>query len=202
MQNHRNITTPQKANNCFKPPYRKFLSVYSAPTGCLEHTADANHINLWRGNMANHILAATPLLHNDIRALAQLFEQAFQYHRQYRNQSHERAFKTFVHNMRTLVGLSFTATLVEGDLLELFNPYLQIFQRNQAFLRSDARHARLASAIANMVCLGSDFFRCLDHPHYYKDFLQALRNCLKYMFEEIRIIPSANMKNIISLIFG
>ncbi len=200
MQNHRNITTPQEANNCFEPPYRKFLSVYSAPTGCLEHTADANHIHLWRGNMANRILAATPLSHNDIAALAKLFEQAFQYH--WQNQSKESSFQIFVHNIRTLVGLSFTATLVEGDLLEFFNSYLRIFQRNQSFLRSDSRHARLASAIANMVCLGSDFFRCLDHPSYYKDFLQALRNCLKHMIEEIRIKPETNMKNVISLIFG
>ena len=150
--------------------------------------------------MAQPILAATPLSHNDISGLAQLFEQGFHYHRKCQKQLKNTDWRSFLHNIRTLIGLSYTATLVDGELLEIFDSHLCVFLQYQSFLSKHSEHAKLAKAIADIVCLGSDFFRCLGHPRYYEDFLRSLRDCVTHITEEIGITPPLKAQGVIALI--
>lgn len=152
--------------------------------------------------MAHSSLAATPLSHNDIIGLTQLFQRAFHYHRYRVNRHQETNWKNFLREIRTVVGLGFTATLVEGDLVELYSSDLAAFLENQTFINSCSNHLSLAKAFANMVCLGSDFFRYLDYPEYYKDFLWSLRRCLLHITDEAGIKAPVKAENIINLIMG
>lgn len=152
--------------------------------------------------MANSSLAATPLSHNDITALAQLFRRAFHYHRKHKGEFYDIRWQNFLKNLRTIVGLSYTVTLVQGDLLELYNSYLTTFLQNQSFTNSHSQHLKLAQSFTNMVSLGSDFFRSFGHPNYYSDFLVALRFCVIHIIEEINIKPPENAENVLKLILA
>ncbi len=152
--------------------------------------------------MDPRILAATPLSHNDIAGLAQLFEQAFRYYRRHKKQLKDNQWQIFLQDIRTIVGLSFTATLVCGDLVEMFDSFLSIFLQNQAFLNAHVKPKKLADAFANIVSLGSDFFRCLDHPRYYEDFLQTLRNCITHITDDIKVSIPSKSENVIALILA
>jgi hypothetical protein len=51
-----------------------------------------------------------------------------------------------------------------------------------------------------MVSLGSDLFRCLGHPRYYEDFLQALRDCITHITDEIEVSTPSKSEAVIALI--
>jgi len=60
--------------------------------------------------MANRILTGEPFSRNDVSKLAQLFEQSFDYYI-----SHNTPFfSDYLNALRTVVGLGFTASLVDG----------------------------------------------------------------------------------------
>ena len=62
--------------------------------------------------MAHYSLTARPFSNNDIASLAKIFEIPLQYYDQRTSPLEKDHFK----NIRTLIGLGFTAILVDGDL--------------------------------------------------------------------------------------
>jgi hypothetical protein len=108
----------------------------------------------------------------------------------------------FIRYVRTVIGLSFTAALVNGDLLSLFNRSLEYFLRHQYSPNSRIGSLKVGKATADIVTLGSDFFRLLNHPRYYEDFLQALRDSLGHIMGEMGIPVSADAEHVIELIYN
>src|SRR3990172_10985145 len=116
----------------------------------------ANHIYLSKEtNMAKPILATTPLSHNDIKSLAQLFSCAFPHLNEWDTLSKQPLMKRrFFQNVNTVVGLAFTAVSAEHDSLALFKPYLQDFLQYQ-FDDGDLEVSRISGvAMGDIISLG------------------------------------------------
>lgn len=151
--------------------------------------------------MAKTILATTPLSYNDINSLAQLFSNAF-IHLNEPDVISEQAQQKhlFYQQVHIVVGMAFTAALVEQDSLALFSPYLKRFLRHRVNDGNRFASATAGVAMGDIISLGSDAFRTLDHPEYYSYFVQALRNCLRYLVNEFDIPKFPDMNKVIALI--
>lgn len=150
--------------------------------------------------MANPILAVTPLSCNDIRCLSQLFESSFDYHSRYSALLNNTCLRDYLEDIRTVVGLGFTATLVFDELVFEYRNYLNIFLRYQYFKARPSRHSQLALSIANMVNTGSDAFQWREHLPYYESFVAALKRCVYHIVEEIGIKPPDSAENVLKIL--
>ena len=151
--------------------------------------------------MAKTILATTPLSYNEINSLAQLFACAFlRLNEPGIPSEHVQQKRHFFQQVHTVVGMAFTATLVEQDLLALFKPHLHHFLQHQ--VNDGNRYASVNAGIAmgDIISLGSDAFRTLEHPEYYSYFLNALRESLHYITTTINIPKSFHLNKIMALV--
>ena len=86
------------------------------------------------------------------------------------------------------------------DSLALFKPYLQDFLQYQ-FDDGDLEVSRISGvAMGDIISLGSDAFRTLNHPGYYSHFLQALRDSLHYILTELNLPSSLSIDKVVRLI--
>ena len=122
--------------------------------------------------MARGILAAHPLLRNDIPILAQLFEVSFDYYI-----NHNSPFLAdYLQALRTLIGLGFTAVLADRRLLCSYEFYLERFlaQGEGDFKLNQGAKRLIAQSAAEMVCTATLSFNVLRYPRYYDEFIKAL----------------------------
>lgn len=153
--------------------------------------------------MAKPILATTPLTYNDIDSLAELFSNAFLHLNEYQTLSKQPQQKhLFFQNVNTAVGLAFTAVLAEQDLLSLFKPYLDNFLQYQVDNGDQDASGMSGIAMGDIISLGSDAFRTLNHPEYYHYFLQALRDSLRYILVELNLPKSSGIDRVVELIMA
>jgi hypothetical protein len=122
--------------------------------------------------MATKIVPVQPLSSNDISSLAQTFQVAFNYFCQ-----HSSPFaQDYLRNLSTLVGLGFTAALVDGDCVSAYDSDLKVFIAHRNFKACPEIIANLSLAIANMVSWATKLFGVLDYPRYYEDFALSVKN--------------------------
>ena len=150
--------------------------------------------------MAKVSLATTPLSHNDINCLAQLFTGAFLSLNKNPLETSVMPRKNFLRQVDTVVGLAFTATLADQEFLALFKPYLDDFLNYPPSSNEPKAHEKWGIAVADMISLGSDAFRMLKHPGYYRYFLKALQISLRYLWIELNIPLSHQMETLMKLI--
>jgi hypothetical protein len=139
--------------------------------------------------MSNISLTTTPLSCNEISDLTYLFEQSFLFH--YNNAVITTALtvQNYLKNIRTVVGLGFTATLVQNDLTLFMERLINKFIRYQNFYRYPEKIQTLASTLVSLISCSSDFFRDLGHPSYCDVFEQSLAQCIQHIIHEIGIQP-------------
>lgn len=126
--------------------------------------------------MANRILTGEPFSRNDVSKLAQLFEQSFDYYI-----SHNTPFfSDYLNALRTVVGLGFTASLVDRQLFCIYQHYLERFiALNEGdFKRNPGSKRGLAQAVAEMTYTAALCFYALHFPRYYEEFITALHYTL------------------------
>lgn len=124
--------------------------------------------------MGNKIVPALPFSHNDISSLAQTFKIAFNYFC-----DHSSPFVTeYLRELNTLVGLGFTAALVDGDSISVFDNDLKIFLTYRNFKAHPEAIESLSSAVANLLCWSTQLFRILNYPRYYEEFAQAVKKTI------------------------
>jgi hypothetical protein len=123
--------------------------------------------------MAGIIMAAQPLLRNDIPILAQLFEVSFDYFINH----HSPLFTDYLQSLRAVVGLGFTAVLVHEGLLCCYEPYLKRFIAHDAgdFQANQGAKTLIAQSVSEMVNTATLCFEFIRYPRYYEDFIKALR---------------------------
>ncbi len=120
--------------------------------------------------MANKIVPAQPFSSNDISSLTKTFQIAFHYYCH-----HNSPFaQDYLKELSTLVGLGFTAVLVDGDCICAYDHYLKTFLAYRNFKAHPEALEILSSAVANMVSWAAQLFRLLDYPGYYDDFAASL----------------------------
>jgi hypothetical protein len=122
--------------------------------------------------MAKGILAVPPLSRNDISILAHLFEVSFDYY----IHNNSPFFLDYLQALRTVVGLGFTAVLVDRQLLCIYQRYLELFlaQEEGNFKERKEGKTLIAQSVAEMASTAVISFSILKFPHYYEDFLLAL----------------------------
>ena len=121
--------------------------------------------------MGKSILAVQPLTRNDISMLSQVLEASLVHY------SHNTSFFTdYLKALKTLVGLGFTAALVEGRLLNSYRTYLECFLSHGEgdFKANQDAQKRIAQYVAEMVGLSTIHFHLLKYPRYHEDFIHAL----------------------------
>ena len=151
--------------------------------------------------MAKSILATTPLSYNEISSLAQLFSNTFLRLNELDTLSTQvQQKRLFFQKAHTVVGLAFTAALVEQDSLALLNPHLKRFLRYRVNDRNRFASATAGIAMGDIISLGSDAFRTLEYPGYYGNFLQALQECLSYALTELHLPKSSHLDKVMTLI--
>jgi hypothetical protein len=125
--------------------------------------------------MAKGILAVEPLSRNDIAILAQLFEISFDYYIN-NHSTHSPFFNDYLKHLRTLVGLGFTAVLVDRSLLCIYEHYLERFMGQKEGDFRERKHAKtlIAQSVAEMVATSTISFSALQFPRYYDEFSTAL----------------------------
>jgi len=151
--------------------------------------------------MAKSILATTPLSHHHIESLGQLFARAF-CHLKEQSVLSEQIYqkRLFFEKVHKVVGLAFTAVLVEKNSLALFEPCLNHFLNYSIAHNPQEAAIKAGLAMGDIISLGSDAFRTLGHPDYYFDFLAALQDTLSYCVTEFRIPRSSTLTKVIALI--
>lgn len=120
--------------------------------------------------MANKSVSALPLSRNDVSCLAQPFQLAFNYFCTHNSPLYE----DYVKRLGVVVGLGFTAVLVDGTFLQNYQLQLQIFLDHVDFKSHPQRTVALSLAMAEMVNLGAYLFRVLGYPGYYDYFAAAV----------------------------
>ena len=140
--------------------------------------------------MSEISLTATPWSRNEICDLRYLFEQSFRFHCNNAVIASTPSVQNYLKNIRTVVGLGFTATLVQNDLTSVMNGLVNKFVRHQSFHNHPEHIPTLASTLASLVSISSDFFRDIGHPPYRDDFEKALAQCIQHMIHELGIQPS------------
>lgn len=129
--------------------------------------------------MDNYSVACFELSDNDVQSLAQIVVCKLEYYKK-----HTSPFqKDYVHYLRTVVGLGFTAALAsERDCL--CKRYLDIFVSND--ICNEGSFLYIANAIAKIIQIALVSFRSLDVPQYFESFAQAAKKILNtvVLYEE------------------
>lgn len=80
--------------------------------------------------------------------------------------------------LRTLVGLGFTAVLIEGSCIDACKVELEIFLRYRNILENQEMLKEISNAIGRIVHYGFQAFKILRYPRYYGEFIWALHRAL------------------------
>lgn len=125
--------------------------------------------------MANTILTAKRLSNNDIASLANIIEANLKYYH-----AHASPFKEdYLKKLRTVVGLGFLVILVDGGLISIYRPHLDIFLKNTSDVPDFSDLSLYCISIAEMIVLAASRFKTLEYPNYYRDFLGHLGQIVK-----------------------
>ncbi|KTD25156.1 hypothetical protein [Legionella maceachernii] len=122
--------------------------------------------------MGNIRLTVHPLSRNDIAILANLFEASFDYYIHHNSPF----FIDYLRNLRTLIGLGYTAILADGALLSVYQRYLDNFIEQKIGNFRERQQNKLLIALSTAEMIGSAVisFSALKFPQYYDDFIEAL----------------------------
>jgi hypothetical protein len=125
--------------------------------------------------MVNASVNATTPSGNDIPSLAQIFAASLQYYCKHNSP----LVRGYIDKLNTIVGLGFTAVMVDGGLLSNYQPYLSTFLSNIRIKEKtgDIIHV-LSLAVAKMVAWAVDSFRRIHHPDYYPSFVNAVKEAV------------------------
>jgi hypothetical protein len=109
--------------------------------------------------MVNASVNATTPSGNDIPSLAQIFAASLQYYCKHNSP----LVRGYIDKLNTIVGLGFTAVMVDGGLLSTYQLYLSTFLSNIRKEKTGDIHA-LSLAVAKMAEGAVDFFRRIRYP--------------------------------------
>jgi hypothetical protein len=109
--------------------------------------------------MVSASLNATDLSSNDILSLAQIFAASLQFY----SKNNSPLDRDYIAKLNTIVGLGFTAVMVDGGLLSTYQLYLSTFLSNIRKEKTGDIHA-LSLAVAKMAEGAVDFFRRIRYP--------------------------------------
>ena len=133
-------------------------------------------LNLSRGSdMAHDSLTARQFSRNDISNLAHIFETSFRYYLEHNSPLQE----NYRRALKTVVGLGFTAILVDESLASIYWSRLETVVKHKNFTGSII--TALALATAEIVFEATYIFSILGYPSYYDDFISALKNILHHI---------------------
>jgi hypothetical protein len=127
--------------------------------------------------MANDSLTAKLFPNNEIINLAKLLEIPLLYYRE----NNSPIEKDHIKELRTIIGLGFTAILVDGAWTSIYERYLRAFLVCDQLTRTEDMISQLALATAEIAGGASYIFRILNHPEYYKDFEVALKKVVNHL---------------------
>jgi hypothetical protein len=91
----------------------------------------------------------------------------------------------YLREIKTIVGLGFTAVLVDSSFLTIYYNKFNSFIQYMDFKKHTGALSVLSLNIAEMVDLSSYVFRIIQYPGYYKDFSIALRKALTRMGSQL-----------------
>ena len=132
-------------------------------------------INLVGGQKVDTtILSTLRLSRNDISSLAHIFDVNFR-----RFCANNSPFATdYLSEIKTIVGLGFTAVLLDGSFIAIYHDKFNNFLRHLDFKKHENSLQFLSSNIAEMIDLATFAFRLIKYPSYYENFANALRKAL------------------------
>jgi len=116
--------------------------------------------------MTDNILIGKRLSSNDISSLAQILEIHLKHYCDHSSPSEG----NYIKELRTLVGLGFTAVLADGGLISLYHRRLNIFLDHIDFKQHQESPTYLCTTIAEMIDLACRMFSTLGYPSYYDAF--------------------------------
>lgn len=123
--------------------------------------------------MSNEILTPKPLSHNQMAQLAEILEHNFQYHRKQQTLFHHE----FISTLKTVVGLGFTAIMVDCLYLPTHQPDFILFLD---YFSADAKHDSIlpvALAAAKIMDTAAHVFRSRDlSSDHYNAFAKTLQH--------------------------
>ena len=125
--------------------------------------------------MVHKSLAGVPLSSNDISSLTKLFTVGLGYY-----QDHCSPFeKDYLKKLSAIMGLGFTAILMDGDLLTIHQSHLMTFIR---YLEDDDKKnwSALAYPLANIIN-GAVFVFQFEKPAFYSIFQQIVKEVLTHI---------------------
>lgn len=127
--------------------------------------------------MANNSLTTKLLPDNEIVNLAKIFEiPLLHYHK------NESIFKKdHLKKLRTIVGLGFTAILVDGALISTYERYLRTFIACDQIKSTENTIYQLAYAAAQITAGASYAFKITKYLNYHKDFVIALKKVINHL---------------------
>lgn len=120
--------------------------------------------------MANATIAALPLSDNDIYILGTIFHSVFK-HFCDRVDPFE---QEYVRDVSTLVGLGFTALLVDGGLLVTYESRLQTILRYRNFKKHPGYLHMFSRAIADIIAGAAYVFEFVKYPSYHDEFIRLI----------------------------
>ena len=123
--------------------------------------------------MAKQILAVSSRPSNPVSHLAYLINAAMKA----RSKLSDYFSTEYKQQLRTLVGLSFTAILAEGSKLRACRPSLVVLLRYNKLTQPE-KFEQLSVAIAELVCNAIHPFKVLGYPRYFDDFLLAMTHAV------------------------
>ena len=107
--------------------------------------------------------------------MAHIFEISFDYYLEHKSPLQE----NYRRALKTVVGLGFTAILVDGGLVSIYLGRLETVVNHRNFTRGMI--TALALAIAEIVFEATYIFSILGYPSYYDDFISALKTILHHI---------------------
>jgi len=124
--------------------------------------------------VADNILSTLRLSRNDISSLAHIFDVNFRYFC-----ANNSPFATdYLSEIKTIVGLGFTAVLLDGSFIAAYHDKFNNFLQYLDFKNHENSLRFMSSNIAEMIDLAAFVFRLIKYPRYYEDFANALRKAL------------------------
>jgi hypothetical protein len=124
-------------------------------------------------NVTNSSLVPTRLSSNDIPSLAQIFAASLQAY----CKSFSPSEKDYIDNLKTIVGLGFTAIIIDGGLLSIYQPCLSTFLAHIGKKQTSDIH-NTSLAVARMIDSAVGSFRRIRYPDYYQSFVKAVKETL------------------------
>jgi hypothetical protein len=122
-----------------------------------------------------------PLTQDEIKSLTSLFENTFSFYCTHPEKIDSIEAQNYIITLNTVVGLSLTIILAQQDLISEMKELINQFMYYHPFYQYPNQTILLASAITSLVCCSTDLLQDLRYPPYYKDFIEALEECIRHM---------------------